>query len=149
MHRNGNKTTGSSNFLFQICQPGVKTGGHLRSFSWKHETMKLYCGNSLLGLELLLFPNLLSLDFILYSVAASFPKMSLSKQKSWQKCRVFQHNWSVSYFLRRWMGYLYVWCAHSRSQWWKNITFDTTMRLNHAERYRGLQGQPRREKVKE
>jgi len=82
-----------------------KRGGHLCSFSWKHETRKLYCVNSLLGLELLLFPKLLSLSFILYSVAASIPKMSLSKQKSWQKCRVFQHNWSVSYFLRRWMGY--------------------------------------------
>jgi len=46
------------------------------------KTRKLYCGNSLLGRELLPFPKLLSLAFILYSVAASFPKMSLSKQKS-------------------------------------------------------------------
>ena len=37
------------------------------------------------------FPNLLSLVFILYSVAVSFPKMSLSKKKKVDKqCRVFQ-----------------------------------------------------------
>jgi len=45
------------------------------------------------------FPNLLSLVFILYSVAASFPKMSLSKKiKVGKECRVFQDSWSVSYF---------------------------------------------------
>jgi len=37
---------------------------------------------SLLGLELLLFPKLLSLIFVLYSVAASFPKMSVETEKS-------------------------------------------------------------------
>jgi len=58
-----------------------------------------------------------------------FPKCLYRNRKVDKKCRVFQHNWSVSYFLRMWMGYLYVWCVHSRFQWWKNITFDTTMRL--------------------
>jgi len=54
---------------------------------------------SMLGLRLLLFLKLLSLAFILYSVAASFPKMSLSKQRKVDKeCRVFQHSWAVSYF---------------------------------------------------
>jgi len=53
----------------------------------------------LLGLRLLLFLKLLSLAFIPYSVAASFPKMSLSKQRKVDKeCRVFQHSWSDSYF---------------------------------------------------
>jgi len=53
----------------------------------------------MLGLRLLLFLKLLSLAFILYSVAASFTKMFLSKQRKVDKqCRVFQHSWSVSYF---------------------------------------------------
>ena len=44
----------------------------------------------------------------------------------------------------------YVWCVHNRFQWWKNITIDATdYQTHHVERYRGLQGQPRREKVKE
>ena len=39
---------------------------------------------------LLLFPKSLNLAFILYSVAASFPNMSLSKQRKVdKKCRVF------------------------------------------------------------
>jgi len=54
---------------------------------------------SMLGLRLLLFLKLLSLAFTLYSVAVSFPKMSLSKQRKVDKeCRVFQHSRSVSYF---------------------------------------------------
>jgi len=53
----------------------------------------------MLELRLLLFFKLLSLAFILYSVAASFPKMSLSKQRKVDKeCRVFQHSWSISYY---------------------------------------------------
>jgi len=59
----------------------------------------------LLGVELhaltcaLPFFKLLSLAFILYSVAASLPKMSLSKKRKFDKgCRVFQDIWSVSYF---------------------------------------------------
>jgi len=84
----------------------------------------------MLGLGLLLFLKLLSLAFILYSVAASFPKIFLSKQRKVDKeCRVFQHSWSVSYSSCR-----------------KDTVASET---RHAERYRGLQGQPRREKVKE
>jgi len=43
----------------------------------------------MLGLGLLLFLKLLSLAFILYSVAASFPQISSSKQKSWQRMQSF------------------------------------------------------------
>jgi len=53
----------------------------------------------MLGLGLLPFLKLLSLAFILYSVAASLPKMSLSKKKKFDKeCRVFQDIWSFSLF---------------------------------------------------
>jgi len=52
-----------------------------------------------LGLGLLPFFKLLSLAFILYSVAASLPKMSLSKKWKFDKeCTVFQDIWSVSHF---------------------------------------------------
>ena len=43
----------------------------------------------MLGLGLLPLLKLLSLTFILYSVAASLPKMSLSKEKIWQKMQNF------------------------------------------------------------
>jgi len=53
----------------------------------------------MLELGLLPFFKLLSLAFILYSVAASLPKMSLSKKIKFDKeCRVFQDIWSVSHF---------------------------------------------------
>jgi len=55
----------------------------------------------MLGLRLLLFLKLLSLAFILYSVAASLPKMSLSKQRKVDKKKIFQHSWSVSYFFTK------------------------------------------------
>ena len=31
-------------------------------------------------------------------------------------------------FLLRWMGYLYVWCVHSRFQWWRT-TFDCFVKV--------------------
>jgi len=53
----------------------------------------------MLGLGLLPFLKLLSLAFILYSVTASLPKMSLWKKRKFDKeCRVFQDIWSVSHF---------------------------------------------------
>ena len=138
--------------------------------------------------------------------------MSLSKVKSWQSMQNFPRQLvRFLFFLRRWMGYLYVWRVHSRFQWWKIITGDATISLftwrislwpncgfwsvvafhllsltlkkptplnvtkkikatidqkpqfghnemrhvnrlyvtHHAETHRGLQGQPRREKVNE
>jgi len=61
----------------------------------------------MLGLRLLPFLKLLSLAFILYSVASSFPKMSLWKKRKVDKaCRIFQDSWSVSYFFTEVNGIL-------------------------------------------
>ena len=103
----------------------------------------------MLWLRLLLFLKLFSLAFILNSVAASFPKLSLSKQKSWRRMQSFPTLLVRSlFFLRTWMCYLHVWCVHSRVQWWTN-NIRRHYETHHDERCRGLQGQPRREKVKE
>ena len=103
----------------------------------------------MLGLGLLLFLKLLSLASILYSVAASFPKICLSKQKSWQRMQSFPTLLVRSlFFLRTWMWYLHVWCVHSRVQWWTN-NIRRHYETHHDERCLGLQGKPRREKVKE
>ena len=149
MHRNVNK----NHRLMQLPVSNMSTwsenGKDIFAVFRENETRKLYCGNSLLGLELLLFPKLLSLAFILLSVAASFTKMSLSKQKSWQKCRDFQHNWSVSYFFTEVNGIpvCLVWSQQVSVLNKYNIRHHCE--THHAERYFGLQGQPRREKVKE
>ena len=70
----------------------------------------------MLGLGL--FLELLSLVFILYSLAASFPKMFIETEKSWQRMQSFQQQVSVvnKYNIRR--------------------HYET----HHAERYLGLQG---------
>ena len=74
----------------------------------------------LLDVELGLLPflKLLSLAFILNSVAASLPKMSLSKKRKFDKeYAEFSKTFGpFAAFLRRRMGYLYVWCVHSRFQ---------------------------------
>ena len=56
---------------------------------------------SMLGLGLLLFLKLLSLAFILYSVAASVSKMSLSKQMKVDKECSLPIQLDLSNFLRR------------------------------------------------
>jgi len=130
MHRNGNLIPpAQATSCFKYVNLQWKRGGHLCSFSWKHETRKLYCGNSLLRLEILLFPKSLSLAFILNSVAASFPKCLYRNRKVDKNAEFSNTIGPFPIFLQRWMGYLYVWCVHSRFQWWKNITFDTNMRL--------------------
>jgi len=56
----------------------------------------------MLGLGFLPFLKLLSLVLFLYYVAASLPKLSLSKKRKFDKeCRALQDIWSVSYFFRR------------------------------------------------
>ena len=104
----------------------------------------------MLGLRLLLFLKLLSLAFILCSVAASFPKMSLSKQRKVdKKCRVFEHSWSISYFFTE-VNLIPACLVCSQSASVVNkYNIRRQYETHHAEIYRGLQGQPRREKVKE
>ena len=68
--------------------------------------------------------------FILYSVAASFPKMSISKQKSWQKMQSFPTQLVRFLFFyggERDTCMLGVFTAGFSGE--KNITCDTTMRL--------------------
>ena len=96
------------------------------------------------------FPNLFSLVFILYSVAASFPKMSLSKKKKFDKeCRVFQDSWSVSYFFTEVNGIPVCLVCSQQVSVVKEYNIRRHYETHLAERYRGLQGQPRREKVKD
>jgi len=95
-------------------------------------------------------PNLLSLVFILYSVADSFPKMSLSKKRKVDKeCRVFQDSWSVSYFFTEMIGIPVCLVCSQQVSVVKEYNIRRHYETHHAEKYRGLQGQPRREKVKE
>jgi len=49
---------------------------------WGNRDILLDVELSMLGLGLLLFLELLSLVFVLYSVAASFPKMSIETEKT-------------------------------------------------------------------
>ena len=95
----------------------------------------------MLGPGLLLFLELLSLAFILYSVAASFPKMSLSKQRKVDKeCRVFQHSWSVSYFFTE-VNVIPVCLLCSQLVSVVNkYNIRRHYETHHAERYLGLQG---------
>jgi len=78
MHRNGKK----NHQLKQLPVPNMSTwseNGEDILVVFRENMRQVYCDNSLLGLELLLFPKLFSLAFIICSVAAPFPKMSLSK----------------------------------------------------------------------
>jgi len=104
----------------------------------------------MLGLGLLLFLKLLSLAFVLCSVTASFPKMSLSKQRKVDKeCRVFIHSWSVSCFFTEVNGIPVCLVCLQQVSVVKKYNIKHHCETHHAEIYCGLQGQPRREKVKE
>jgi len=71
----------------------------------------------LLRLGLLPFFKLLSLAFILCSVVALLPKMSLmNKRKVDKECRVFPDIWSVSYFFTEVNGIpVYLVCSQQVS----------------------------------
>jgi len=81
----------------------------------------------MLGLGILLFLKLLNLAFILYSVPASFSKMSLSKQMKVERECSLPTQLDLSNFFTEANGILDVWCVHSRCC--KTITFEATMRL--------------------
>ena len=76
--------------------------------------------------------------------------MSLSKKRKVDKeCRVFQDSWSVSYLFTKVNGIpVFLVCSQQVSVV-KEYNIRRHYETHHAERYRGLQGQPRREKVKE
>ena len=68
----------------------------------------------MLGLGILLFLKLLNLAFILYSVSASFSKMSLSKQMKVERECSLPTQLDLSNFFTEVNGILDVWCVHSR-----------------------------------
>jgi len=132
------KTTDSSIFLFHICQPGVKTRRTSLQFFVKIRAKEVVLWRNkdvLLDVELFhartsafAFSNFFSLVFILWQ--PRFPKCLYRKREKLIKNAEFSKTVGpFPIFLRRWMGYRYVWCVHSRFQWWKNITFDGTMKL--------------------
>ena len=76
--------------------------------------------------------------------------MSLSKKRKVDKeCRVFQDSWSVSYFFTEMIGIPVCLVCSQQVSVVKEYNIRRHYETHHAERYRGLQGQPRREKVKE
>jgi len=103
----------------------------------------------MLGLRLLLL-KLLSLAFILYYVAASFRKMSLTKQRKVDKeCRVFQHSWSVAYLFTEVNAIPACLVCSQQVSVVNKYNIQRHYETHHADRYLSLQGQPRRGKVKE
>ena len=84
------------------------------------------------------FLKLLSLAFILYSVAASFPKMSLLKQMKVDKeCSL------PTQLVRFLFFYGDEWdtrCLVCSQQVLKNYNIRSHYETHHGERYRGLQG---------
>jgi len=76
--------------------------------------------------------------------------MSLSKKRKVDKeCRVFQDSWSVSYFFTEVNGIPVCLVCSQQVSVVKEYNIRWHYETHHAERYRGLQGQLRREKVKE
>ena len=95
-------------------------------------------------------PKLLSLAFILYSVAASFPKCLYRNREKLIKNAEFSK--TVGLFPIFYGGEcdtcICLVCPQQVSVV-KKYNNRRHYETNHAERYRGLQGQPRREKVEE
>jgi len=56
--------------------------------------------------------------------------MSLTKQRKVDKESSFPTQLVRFLFFMRWMGYLYVWCVHSRFQWWKKQIFFLVLPTN-------------------
>ena len=88
--------------------------------------------------DLLFLLKLISLAFILYSVAASLPKMSLSKQMKVDKeCSLPTQ---LVRFLFFYGGEWDTRCLVCSQQVLKNDNIRSHYETHHAERYRGLQG---------